>query len=420
MKHTPNKHHKDVILSDFSSSLVNVPHTVLEHFGLEHSRPALTHALSCIKGASKVITFMVDGLGYELWERHAADTKLFKTISAKRLYERITTIFPSSTAPALTTIHTGLTPKEHAVLEWYVYLNELDSIVAPLPSASYGPDGASKQIVQLDEDLLVSAPSLYEMMGKSNISSFYFVPNDIKSSSFTKATAKGATIVGYTDENDLVLQIAELVNEREEEKMYIYVYWGAIDVAEHTWGPNSKQATSEVLRFSDMIEKRLLTSIEDSNQSNTALLVTADHGQISVNDGAVIHLNDYPQLLDLFKMNAQGKRILPTGNARDVFVFVDDARVDDAVILLEELIGNYAQIHKTDTAFINKFFGDAAPHPEFKARLGSIVIMPFDGIRIWYSYPAAAKKTLRGDHGGLTEEEMYIPLIAAKISDISN
>ena len=64
-----------------------------------------------------VVFVMVDGLGMNLVEREAPD-EFFRSHTVMELRS----VFPSSTAPALTSLATGLWPAEHAVPGWYTYL----------------------------------------------------------------------------------------------------------------------------------------------------------------------------------------------------------------------------------------------------------------------------------------------------------
>ena len=125
---------KKFIYPNFDNSLVNIPHSILAHFGLPHDKPALrTPLLSQIKDCSKVVLFLVDGFGYNIFKKEATKFPFFKKLDEGGFSEKITTIFPSTTAAGITTFESGLTPREHGLFKWNIYLREVDAVVQPLP-----------------------------------------------------------------------------------------------------------------------------------------------------------------------------------------------------------------------------------------------------------------------------------------------
>lgn len=46
---------------------------------------------------------------------------------------RITTVFPSTTASAISTFLSGLAPQQHGIVGWFTYLRELGSLATILP-----------------------------------------------------------------------------------------------------------------------------------------------------------------------------------------------------------------------------------------------------------------------------------------------
>jgi len=57
----------------------------------------------------------------------------FKKLAEKGLYNPIRSVFPSTTAAAISTINSGLSPIEHGLQEWYLYFQELNAILESLP-----------------------------------------------------------------------------------------------------------------------------------------------------------------------------------------------------------------------------------------------------------------------------------------------
>ena len=75
-----------------------------------------------------VILMVIDGLGYELVSRQPAPTTF-----SKHLRGRLTSVFPSTTATAITTFLTGEMPQQHGLTGWFTYFGEIDEVAAVLP-----------------------------------------------------------------------------------------------------------------------------------------------------------------------------------------------------------------------------------------------------------------------------------------------
>ena len=92
--------------------------------------------LSSLLGSSDHFIFiLVDGLGLDMVEELPPSTFL-----RRQLAREIRTVFPSSTAPALTAIATGAWPAQHGVTGWWTHLPELEAsgLLVPFVTRSNG------------------------------------------------------------------------------------------------------------------------------------------------------------------------------------------------------------------------------------------------------------------------------------------
>lgn len=409
---------KQYTYPDFNNSLVNVPHSILGHFALPHTKPALkTPLLKEIKECSKVVFFLVDGFGYNLFKKTAANFPFFKKINDQKFYKKITTIFPSTTAAGITTVQSGITPREHGLFKWHVYFDELDLILQPLPYQPVPTEFHTPIILPKDTKMLFSATTLYESLGDGGVPSYYFIPKQFRDNVFTKAVSKGATLVPYISIIDLFIELRKLL-EQTKGNVFCYVYWGSIDGQEHMYGPWSEQTESEIKLFDSMIQEEFINKLDKTTLNETALMLTADHGQTQIDAYEMVYLNDYPQITQHFMKSSNGLPILPTGNPRDTFLHIKKEKLDETVATLQQLFGDFADIIKLDEATIDQLFGREKEHTKFSSRLGNVLILPKGKKCIWYRYLPTQKVEYHGHHGGLTEDEMYIPFITAPLTKL--
>jgi hypothetical protein len=110
-------------LPDFSGNgLVNVMSAIEARF--KGKNPYSPHAklTTELRDAKSVVLIAIDGLGYNFFKRHCKNSPLNKYLAGS-----ITSVFPSTTAAAMTTIYTGVAPLNHGILAWFTYFKELAS-----------------------------------------------------------------------------------------------------------------------------------------------------------------------------------------------------------------------------------------------------------------------------------------------------
>jgi hypothetical protein len=83
---------------------------------------------------------------------------------------------------------------------------------------------------------------------------------------------------------------------------------------------------------------------------------------------------------------------------------------------LSKRLRNKATVLSIDEALKQGLFGLGKPHQQFRNRVGDLLILPHRDSLIWYEHLKGRKFDLRGMHGGLTADEMLIPLAVARLS----
>src|SRR5512143_1120880 len=100
------------------------PHRDLEGFGSGQ-----------LAGARRIIHLIVDGLGVEQLDRHVRSGR-GRAFLAARPHQTISTVFPATTAAAITTLTTGASPAEHGILGWHLNLHDLGMVSTILPATT--------------------------------------------------------------------------------------------------------------------------------------------------------------------------------------------------------------------------------------------------------------------------------------------
>ena len=113
------------------------------------------------------------------------------------------------------------------------------------------------------------------------------------------------------------------------------------------------------------------------------------------------------------KQNKTGDLLVPAGSPRDMFLHIKDNLLDEAQSFLAKGLDGKAEVVKANWLMENGYFG-----PEisqfFRARAGNLVILPYHYESVWW-YKDRFVKHFYGNHGGLTPQEMEIPLVTLEV-----
>jgi hypothetical protein len=88
--------------------------------------------------------------------------------------------------------------------------------------------------------------------------------------------------------------------------------------------------------------------------------------------------------------------------------------LDEAQSILAKGLDGKAEVAKADWLMENGYFGPEISR-KFRARVGNLVILPYRYESVWWYEKERFVKHFYGNHGGLTPQEMEIPLFALEI-----
>ena len=399
----------------------NIPFAILYLLGLRKINPLsgiLNKAGIIPANSKKVVLFLIDGFGYKQWLKYADKYEFLKRFTKKSIVAPMTTVFPSTTAATLTTIHSGLTPQEHGLPGWWVYFDELDKIIATLPFTPLGEEGRDTLLeAGVDPKVLFDGKTIHEILSESKIPSFTFIRNTYAKSAYSKTVHKGSETISFINFSDLLVNLRKKVAEIPA-PAYFYVYWDAVDSISHTYGSQMEQYFAELNGFFYLLQEEFIQKIEKNLAKEVSILITSDHGQVNVDPKQTIYLNQYSKVVDNFQVGPSGNKILPWGSPRDVFLAIKPEKLDKVFEFLTKTLQDKAIVMKTERALEKGLFGQGDLHKKFRNRIGNILILPQNNLTVWYEYFKDEKFDLLSMHGGLSSDEMLIPFAVAKGSQL--
>ena len=356
------------LLPDYDGACVaNVVPTLLGHGSPGPWIPAA--ALE----ARQVVLLVLDGMG---WEQMQERRSLIPTMGAMA-GGPITTVVPSTTSTALTSITTGLPPGEHGIVGYRIavhgeVLNVLQWSTAAGPAQQSIPPSKLQPV----------APFLGERPPVVTRAEY-------RRSGFTGAHLDPARFWGYRTPATMVTEVGRLLRMSEP---FVYAYYDGLDKVAHEYGLDEHYDAE--LQWIDHTVERLLAVMRPGG----VLLLTADHGQVDVGGNVVPLAADV--LSQLSMQSGEGRfRWLHarSGRGRDLYEAAVAHHTGDAwVMTRDEVVGG---------GWFGPVVSEAA-----KSRLGDVALVARRDVA-FHDPLDTGPYTLVGRHGSVTPAEMLVPLL---------
>ena len=340
--------------------------------------------------APVLLFILVDGLGDAFLQRHGQGS----TLLAHRC-RRITSVFPSTTASAVTTMLTGIAPATHGLTGWFIQDRRFGGIIAPLPMRVRA-GGPVRGLFALRR--LFPYSSLFQHRRRPSI---LVSPADIACSPFSRRHARGAKIQPYAGLEGMVDEtIAAAGALRAAGGGYAHVYYPEFDALSHRFGCASDEVVEEFWR----IDAALTRVFDRLAGSGVEVVISADHGFIDSPEAQCVRVEAHPELAEML-----GTPLF--GEARAAFCEVrKGAEADFEAFARTELAGKAKALRSADMLALG-LLGPGPAHKRLRERIGSHALLMEPGWTVRDSVPGERVYPMLGVHGGLTPEEMWVPLI---------
>ena len=385
------------VLPDYAGgSIVNLMATIAEALGARGAfGPTLRTAdlKGLLSNRSRVVLIVVDGLGYyHLTRRHA------RSSLHRHLRGSLTSVFPSTTATAVTTYLTGLAPAQHGLTGWHMYFPEIATVGAVLPLRTRGTD-RPLAVLGLDPNLLFDHRPVFDLLP---VRSFVVSPERIVNSEFNRIHSGTAQRRGYGSLEqffDSILNCLRVTGERS----YTYAYYADFDSIAHEHGAASRQANLLLQRFDSAFSAFLPLAAG----LDATIVVTADHGFIDSPPDRSIQLDEHPFLAATLRLPLCGER-------RAAYCYVRPEKAHEFEAYVRGELSDQAWAYRSADLVEQGWFGPGEPHPKLKERVGDYTLVMKANWTIKDWLPGEQRYRQLGVHGGVSEDEMMVPLVVVQ------
>jgi hypothetical protein len=324
--------------------------------------------------AEAVVLLVLDGLGWQALGEHAARMPTISGMDGGA----ITTVVPSTTSTALTSISTGLTPAQHGIVGFRMLVDgNVLNVLGWHAGNRRPPDpfDVQRHTAFLGRDVPVVTRS------------------EFRNSGFSRAHLRGARFVGWSTVSVLVGQCRRLVEAGER---FVYAYYPGVDSVAHEFGLRDELYAAELAAADELV-----ASLLDALPQRCALVVTSDHGQVH------LEREDWLELPDLAPLVA-----VMAGDGRFRYLYAKKGAARELLAAAADLVGDRAWVFSRARLLDEGWLGAGATG-SVPGRIGDVVLAARDPVG--FVDPALPFEAhLRSGHGSLTPDEMLVPLVAAR------
>lgn len=362
------------------------------------------------EGVRRVVLLVMDAMGWVALQRVMAGNGdlVFHDLAERGRLIPLTTTFLSTTNSVLSSIFTGRPPAQHGLLAYEMYLREWLMAVESIGfSSPWEPFANTLLKWGFEPEKFLPVPSVAQRLVTQGVATVSVTHKSIATTPLSRMHFRGAKETrGYSYASDFWVSLRQVLRAHRSSRLFLAGYWPAVDTLAHKFGPEDETGEAEIRSIALLMEDIFLKHLPAEDCEGTLLLMTADHGQIATPATSTIVYAQHPLLRDALWMP-------PIGEGRVPFFYVRDGAYDRALCYLQDRFGEQFVFLSRQQVLDSGLLGPGPIYSEVPFRLGNIIgIATGDGA--FARTPDDAKR-LPGRHGGLTAEEMLVPLLAVRL-----
>jgi hypothetical protein len=396
-------------------SIVNIPATNAALLGIElpHSIPIPGSVWEpYADGVRCVVQIVIDALGYRRLQQHMAlepDSLFHRLLGGGGRLIPLTSVCPSTTTTALSSLWSGRLPIEHGMLGTRLFLRERGLQANMI---YFSPVGFRHREILVEEGMdpgnFLPVPGIAGILSEQGVASYVFINRQYAAGGLSEIFFRGVkTVHTFVPGSaaDLWILLRRFLEEHANERLFVSVYWGVIDSLAHERGPSTSAIDAELRMWTHLMEEQFLSQLSSQAAAGTLLTMLADHGQVDVSPPMAIRLQQNPELLHCLLMKPLGEQRLP-------YLYARQGQIDCVRDYCRERLGYAFAVLDAELALKAGLFGSGMAMTETSARLGDLVLVARKNHIL---YDEDADPHLLGLHGGLSADEMLVPYLLVRL-----
>lgn len=397
---------EDFVMPDYQGLNVKniLPH-IASVFGLDtsglHTFPQ--DHLTGTGGTKKIVLFIFDGLGYNRLVHYMGNHKgVFMELAEKGVLKPLTTVFPSTTSTVLSSIFTGFSPAQHQILGYHMFSKKYGLVFDTLGMKPvYGYNGN----VELVKDYLHAIKPSLPNFDQNGVKTTVLTKAAIADSGLSEIIHRNARLIPYLLGSDMFTRLRKTLEYPGP--ALLLVYYSGVDTLAHKYGPYSEEVTFELASIEHNI-RDFVGSLSENTKRETLMILTADHGVAEINRS--YYLRDMEEVMTHLTLP-------PVGDGRAAFLYSKANQKKEFENAFQNSIEGF-KLFSSDELISNGAFGRSVNIEGLNEKVGDYTAVSSGQSLL--AYPFFEDDRFReqlGAHGGMTAEEMIVPLLSIRLSN---
>lgn len=405
--------HENLIKPSFGTgSIADIPNLLKTNLGIETGKPVPQIMKGCNSEVDHMVFLLLDGFGHSTIEYALNNYKVpnLRKFMEKCEYTPITSVFPSTTSTSTVTYQTDLHPVEHGIIGYNAYLSEIGAVCNMISLTPIGRHDYSLLDHGWNVPVIESKGTIYNEFSRNMIDPYLYLPRGIRGSGMTRITGKGAGVTGYISVPQMFTVLKRNI-EKSVRKSFHFCYVPTIDTISHEIGPFTEETAMEMDSIFQLLNDQFIDELKPDGEVGIA--ISADHGHTVIPWENIRDVQDDRILASLLRTPAMGEFRAP-------ILRIKPGRLEEALQHLEAAYGGDYLIKRSSEMLEEGFFGVTSGENANPERFGDIIMIPITNVGLKDSSLGVLDQKLNqfkliGIHGGLSYDEMIVPLIFRKL-----
>ncbi len=397
----------DFVLPDYEKlNVKNLSSLIKKIYGLNSAGLSglPSYSVDDFGGVNNVVLVVLDGLGFNRLSKHLNDHDgLFAELAQKGVLKAATTTFPSTTATVLTSIFTGLSPAEHGIIGFQMFSRKYGVVFSTLDMKQVY--GHSRQ-VNIAEDFSEKIDPWMSSLENAGVRTLIAMPASIAYDGLSRVTYRNQAIIPRRMLSDMLVQSGKVLDQTE--KTFLVMYYSGIDNLEHKYGPYTQEVSLEIENL-ECSFKNFINKIPDQTKKQTLMIFTADHGVAETR--RTYYIKDMPEVNSRLMLP-------PVGDGRATFLYSYPGQSEALANAFRKDVGDF-KLFKSSDLIKAGAFGQTGNEAALRQIVGDFSALATGKSTLQYPfYEEDRDSEMLGSHGGLTAEEMIVPVLSIRLSKL--
>jgi len=395
-------------------SIVNLATSLAQIYGAQTDRTPLDpeYLGPMLPGVRLAVLVIVDALGYQMLRgAYSANRRngFRRLLQSGGRLAPLTSVFPSTTTAALTSLWTGYTPAEHGFVGYQLFLREYGAranMISFSPAATQNQGRSQLVEAGLQPEKFLPVPTLPETLAAQDVPVYNLLEQPYVSSALGRTQFRGVRASrGIVTSSDFWVEMRRWLEELKGQRALLMAYWSAVDMLGHVYGPQSDSIAAEIDNLGYSFEHELWDRLSPAARRGALFVLTADHGMAPSPPEQALFLKQHPELNDNLVLSY-------TGDARAAYLHCRQGKVEAVRQYFETRFPDQFFVLDSQAALAAGLFGPGLPSPETQHRIGDLTVLSRGGASLC---DRKERPKELGRHGGLLAEEMLVPLLAGRL-----